>query len=521
MRAVLLLVATLLAPPAGGTAQAQSPLAAEPRAFASRYHEDPPRLDTLYTGLTEALKTDPHLDNFLALAQAAFLWGDIRARTVEEKLAAYERGRQAGQRAVELAPRNALAHLWLAVNAGRWGQTKGVIRSLFLLPTVSETWRRRWSSIPTGPRRLRSRARSTTEVPGLFGGDLEKSEALFRKGLAIDPRFTGARGGLARTLVKRQRVDEARRELERWWRRSAPRNLADWTVKDVKRRARALLAGLWPSARCTSRSRTVPPDGPARPLIGRSSRGCGARRRAGGPPPSRRWRPTPRSLPRAHRLPALPAHQGRDHGPRRRPPLRARRHPGRDARAPDAAQIERAIYPVGFYRTKARVILGMCRDLLERFGGQVPDDIDDLLTLEGRGPKDREPGRDRGLRQAGHLRGRPRPSDLEPLRLRPHADAGGDGDGRSARACRGATGSATTTCWWPSARTSASPCRRAAPPAPWPSLCPRVGVTPLPLSRAHASRARSREASSSRTRASRRVSAGPRGRVRNSPPSST
>ena len=50
-------------------------------------------------------------------------------------------------------------------------------------------------------------------------------------------------------------------------------------------------------------------------------------------------------------------------------------------------QIERAIFPVGFYRTKARVILGVCRDLLERFGGRVPDDIDALLTLKGVGRK--------------------------------------------------------------------------------------------------------------------------------------
>ncbi|PYN37781.1 MAG: endonuclease III [Candidatus Rokuibacteriota bacterium] len=50
-------------------------------------------------------------------------------------------------------------------------------------------------------------------------------------------------------------------------------------------------------------------------------------------------------------------------------------------------RIERLIYPVGFYRTKARVILGICRDLLERFGGRVPDEIDDLLTLKGVGRK--------------------------------------------------------------------------------------------------------------------------------------
>jgi len=52
-----------------------------------------------------------------------------------------------------------------------------------------------------------------------------------------------------------------------------------------------------------------------------------------------------------------------------------------------AARIAKLIYPVGFYRTKARVILGICRDLLERFEGRVPDTIDALLTLKGVGRK--------------------------------------------------------------------------------------------------------------------------------------
>jgi len=50
-------------------------------------------------------------------------------------------------------------------------------------------------------------------------------------------------------------------------------------------------------------------------------------------------------------------------------------------------QIEKIIYPVGFYRTKARNILGICRDLLDRFKGKVPDDLDVLLTFKGVGRK--------------------------------------------------------------------------------------------------------------------------------------
>jgi endonuclease-3 len=50
-------------------------------------------------------------------------------------------------------------------------------------------------------------------------------------------------------------------------------------------------------------------------------------------------------------------------------------------------RIERAIYPVGFYRTKARAIHGICRELIERFDGQVPSNIDALLTLPNVGRK--------------------------------------------------------------------------------------------------------------------------------------
>ena len=52
-----------------------------------------------------------------------------------------------------------------------------------------------------------------------------------------------------------------------------------------------------------------------------------------------------------------------------------------------AADIEKAIYPVGFYRNKARQILDICAVLLERHGGKVPSDINELLTLKGVGRK--------------------------------------------------------------------------------------------------------------------------------------
>ncbi len=51
------------------------------------------------------------------------------------------------------------------------------------------------------------------------------------------------------------------------------------------------------------------------------------------------------------------------------------------------AQIEKAIYPVGFYKTKAKRIQEICGTLIENYGGNTPDEIDELLKLKGVGRK--------------------------------------------------------------------------------------------------------------------------------------
>ena len=69
--------------------------------------------------------------------------------------------------------------------------------------------------------------------------------------------------------------------------------------------------------------------------------------------------------------------------------------PGLFKKYPDAAafaqapleDLETAIHSTGFYRNKAKSILACCRELQERFGGQVPVDLDALVKLPGIGRK--------------------------------------------------------------------------------------------------------------------------------------
>ena len=69
------------------------------------------------------------------------------------------------------------------------------------------------------------------------------------------------------------------------------------------------------------------------------------------------------------------------------PALFARYPTAADLAAADPADVERMIKPTGFFRAKTRAIISAARQLVDRFGGEVPARLDDLVTLPGIGRK--------------------------------------------------------------------------------------------------------------------------------------
>jgi endonuclease-3 len=69
------------------------------------------------------------------------------------------------------------------------------------------------------------------------------------------------------------------------------------------------------------------------------------------------------------------------------PALLARYPTPKDLAEADQADVERLIKSTGFFRNKARSIIGMARDLVERYDGEVPGSLDELTTLPGVGRK--------------------------------------------------------------------------------------------------------------------------------------
>jgi len=58
-----------------------------------------------------------------------------------------------------------------------------------------------------------------------------------------------------------------------------------------------------------------------------------------------------------------------------------------DLLAIDLRELERLLYPVGFYKNKARYLKELARQIKEEFGGEVPSDLEGLLRLKGVGRK--------------------------------------------------------------------------------------------------------------------------------------
>lgn len=67
--------------------------------------------------------------------------------------------------------------------------------------------------------------------------------------------------------------------------------------------------------------------------------------------------------------------------------LFARYRSAADYAAADRAELEGVIRPTGYFRAKANTLIRLGQALCDRFGGEVPDTLDELLTLPGVGRK--------------------------------------------------------------------------------------------------------------------------------------
>jgi endonuclease-3 len=69
------------------------------------------------------------------------------------------------------------------------------------------------------------------------------------------------------------------------------------------------------------------------------------------------------------------------------PALFAKYPTAADLASADPSEVEELIHSTGFFRSKTKSVIGMAQAVVERFGGEVPVDLDDLVTVPGVGRK--------------------------------------------------------------------------------------------------------------------------------------
>jgi hypothetical protein len=197
-------------------------------------------LDSAYALLGSAHTADPRHERCL------YLWSRVQcqkgddARTDAEKLRFYVKGKAIAETLIAVNDRNPDGHCWWGVNQGRIGLVKGVLNSLFMVPSLKKAFNRTLELDPAYPTAFDALGVLYYELPGFAGGSLAKSESNYLAGLRSDPNYTLLRLDLAKVYIKQKRWLGARTQLNAIIDTKNPRYPAD-TELDDKPEAKVLL----------------------------------------------------------------------------------------------------------------------------------------------------------------------------------------------------------------------------------------------------------------------------------------
>ena len=149
------------------------------------------------------------------LAKASH-WLGVRKEGAAEKMKIFQKGIDATKRAITLDEKSVESHYWLGVCYGKFGNAKGIMNSLGLVPHIKKEMNRVIELDKTyahgGAYVVLGRV--YYKLPGLAGGSNEKSLELLNKAVEVDKSHLLAHLFLAETLVALDRNSMAIKELK-------------------------------------------------------------------------------------------------------------------------------------------------------------------------------------------------------------------------------------------------------------------------------------------------------------------
>lgn len=177
------------------------------------------------------------------LSRAYLRLGDLY-KAEKEKIATYEKGKVAGEKAVEVAGgRFAAGRFWATANQAVIGRTRGVMNSLFMLGDLRKGLNEVLATDANFHLARNTLGEIDHAVPAIAGGSDDRAEKAYLEVLRRDPHFTATMVLLARLKRDQGNTEEARQWADRVVKETSPSNLHDHRKFDVPD-AKAVLAEL-------------------------------------------------------------------------------------------------------------------------------------------------------------------------------------------------------------------------------------------------------------------------------------
>lgn len=165
------------------------------------------------------------------LSKVYSLLGD-NAKTKEGRVSFYNKGVEYGKKAIKIDDNSEYAHLWYLANIGRLGQLKGILNAIGIVSEGKKEIEKMLKINPDFVDALDARAVMYYELPGLLGGNLNKSLEDLNKALTIDSNCTALYVDIAKVYIKKKDYQKANLYLQKVVNLTTPTDKARYILED-------------------------------------------------------------------------------------------------------------------------------------------------------------------------------------------------------------------------------------------------------------------------------------------------
>ncbi len=197
------------------------------------YHKDFANLKKAleqYEKATNESDAEIAYEAYWKISNVYMTMGDLEDEKAK-RIDLYKLGKNAAWAGIKLNPGKADNHFWYFANLGKVSKLKGKISLLFALSEMKKHVNLALESDPNFIYAVNGQAILLQDIPRYLGGDIKKSESLFKKAIELDPNLSSPYWHLATLYEEEGREEEAIIQLNKLINLKKPTWYPNWEIK--------------------------------------------------------------------------------------------------------------------------------------------------------------------------------------------------------------------------------------------------------------------------------------------------